>query len=329
MESLRKLYATFTGSEPATVELLPQSGSARKYYRMTGERTVIGCAGTNLKENKAFFTISRQMRSKGINAPEVYAVSEDGMHYLQEDLGECQLFAMLGSSISSGHYGDAEITILRKVIQALPAIQFGTADGLDFGVCFPDNAFNARMLLFDLQYFKYDFLKFAGLEFDEIALQDDFDTLSADALSEDSTTFMYRDFQARNIMVRDGEPWFIDFQGGRRGPVQYDLASFIWNAGTHFPATLKKELERCYINALKKFVPVDENHFHDRYRTIALIRMLQELGAYGYRGIFERKQIFLDCLSPAQDNLRELLEESFPRYPYLDSVLRRVIEVKF
>lgn len=329
MEKLIQLYAAFTGRKPVTTELLPLSGSARKYYRMTGGRTLIGCVGTNLKENRAFLTIARQMRSKGINAPEIFAVSEDGMRYLQEDLGDCQLFSSLSGAIASGQYDDSELGILKKVMQALPALQFGTADGLDFSICFPDTAFNARMLLFDLQYFKYDFLKFTGLNFDEIALQDDFDRLSSDALSEDFSTFMYRDFQARNIMVRDGEPWFIDFQGGRRGPVQYDLASFIWNAGTHFPAEVKKELELCYIEALEKFTPVDREHFHERYRLITLVRMLQELGAYGFRGIFERKQIFLDCLAPAQQCLKELLEEPFLRYPYLDNILRRVTEVRF
>lgn len=290
---------------------------------------MIGCVGNNFKENRAFITIARQMRSKGINAPEVYAVSEDGMSYIQEDLGDCQLFAMLAPAIASGQYGEQELPVLDKVMKALPALQYGTADGLNWDICFPDKAFNARMLLFDLQYFKYDFLKFTGLDFDEMALQDDFDILSADALSEDSSTFMYRDFQARNIMVRDGEPWFIDFQGGRRGPVQYDLASFIWNAGTHFPPEVKRRLERTYVEALKQFTPVDEARFHERYRLIGLVRMLQELGAYGYRGIFERKQIFLDCLAPAQQSLKELLEEPFARYPYLDSVLRRVTEVKF
>ena len=329
MQTLDELYTSLTGSRPASVELLPLSGSARKYYRMTGSLTAIGCVGTNRKENKAFTTIARQMRSRGINAPEVYAVSDDGMAYLQEDLGDAQLFAMLSPAINSGTYDDSQIEMLRKVMRALPALQLRTAEGMDWDVCFPDKAFNERMLLFDLNYFKYDFLKFTGLEFDEIALQDDFDALSRDALSEESRAFMYRDFQARNIMIRDGEPWFIDFQGGRRGPVQYDLASFVWNAGTHFPREIKAELERCYIDSLEELTRVDRAHFHERYRLITLVRMLQELGAYGFRGLYERKQIFLDCLAPARQCLAELLEERFERYPYLDSVLRRVTRLEF
>ena len=329
MERLETLFKACFGAGPEKAELLPLSGSARKYYRMTGERTVIGCIGTNVRENRAFITLARHMRDKGLNVPEVYAVSEDGMAYIQEDLGDCQLFPLLGPAIEAGSYGDAEMEILKKVMRALPELQFRTAEGLDYSICFPDSAFNFRMLNFDLNYFKYDFLKFTGLEFDEILLQDDFDRLIADALSEDSDTFMYRDFQARNIMIRDGEPWFIDFQGGRRGPVQYDLASFTRNAGTHFPKKVRAELENTYIDALRQFTAVDEARFHERYRLISLVRMLQEFGAYGYRGLYERKQIFLDCLSPAQGCLKDLLEERFDRYPYLDSVLHRVTELQF
>ena len=329
MEVLRALYKTYTGVLPDSMTLLPLSGSARKYYRITGPVTVIGCKGTNVRENRAFITIAGQMRSKGINAPEVYAVSEDCMHYLQEDLGDCQLFAMLGPSIKSGTFGESERELLLKVMRDLPTIQHRTAENFDFGVCFPDSAFNRRMVSFDLNYFKYDFLKFTGLEFDEIRLQDDFDTLTEDALAEDHHTFMYRDFQARNVMVRDGDPWYIDFQGGRRGPVQYDLASFVWNAGTHFPAPMRRELEDCYMDALAAYGDYDRDKFRTRYRLIALVRMLQELGAYGFRGLYERKRIFLDCLVPAQECLKGLLSDGFERYPYLESVLQKVTELDF
>lgn len=329
MERLKKLYEAYAGCSPESADLLPMSGSARAYYRMTGPVSVIGCIGTNVRENRAFLTLAGQMRAKGLNVPEIYGVAPDGMAYIQEDLGDCQLFAMLKPSIESGQFSDEERILLRKVMEALPAIQYRTAEDFDYSVCFPDSAFNRRMLNFDLNYFKYDFLKFTGMEFDEIKLQDDFDTLIEDALSDVGNCFMYRDFQARNVMVRDGEPWFIDFQGGRRGPVQYDLASFVWNAGTRFPEEIRTDLVDTYISSLRKFTDVDETYFRCRYRLIALVRMLQELGAYGFRGLFERKQIFLDCLKPAQKCLEGLLAEGFERYPYLESVLRRVTELEF
>ncbi len=327
MDALNELYVSVTGSAPVAVELLPLSGSARKYYRMSGEgRSLIGVVGTNVAENEAFITIAGQMVSKGLNAPKVLAVSPDRMRYVQEDLGDCQLFEMLKPSIASGHFSDEEMSVLRRTISSLPAIQFRTAENFDWDVCFPDREFNRRMVNFDLNYFKYDFLKFTGLEFSEIKLQDDFDTLIEDSLDGMGETFMYRDFQARNVMVKDGEPYFIDFQGGRRGPIQYDLASFLWNAGTHFSAAVREELENVYLEALKPFLKVDRKEFYEKYRLITLVRILQEFGAYGFRGIFERKQIFLDCLRPAQGCLRELVSQPFERYPYLSELLLRVAD---
>ena len=326
MERLNELYRRWCGSEPASATLLPLSGSARRYYRMTGDSgVVIGCIGTNPKENKAFLTIDGSFCSHGLHAPAVYGVSPDGMAYIQEDLGDGQLFELLKPSIATGEYGPKEMAWLKDTIALLPAVQHKVADGLDWNVCFPDKAFNERMVNFDLNYFKYDFLKFTGLEFDEIRLQDDFDRLREDSLKGIGNTFMYRDFQARNVMIKDDEPCFIDFQGGRRGPVQYDLASFLWNAGTHFSAEMRRELEEVYIDALRLFEPVPSvDEFYERYRMITLVRLLQECGAYGFRGIFERKQIFLDCLKPVQQCLRELCSVPFDRYPYLTQVLLSV-----
>lgn len=325
MERLVKLYRDRFGREPEEVALLPLSGSARKYYRMSGAgEPVIGCLGTNLKENRAFVTIDTAMRAAGVNAPEVYSVSADGFAYLQEDLGGGQLFELLKPSIAAGRFSPEEEGWLKSVMAALPLVQFGTGRGLDWGVCFPDREFNARMVNFDINYFKYCYLKESGVDFDEIALQDDIDTLCADALAPFGQTFMYRDFQARNIMMRDGQPWFIDFQGGRRGPVQYDLASFLFNAGTHFSKELRSSLEDVYIDALKEFMPVSREQFMEQYRLITLVRLLQEFGAYGFRGLIERKQLFIDCIPPAQKVLGELVAEPFPRYPHLTDVLRRV-----
>lgn len=331
MERLITLYKTWAGCEPESSTLLPQSGSARKYYRLTGRGgTVIGCVGTNFAENRAFLELDAKFCACGLNAPAVYGVSPDGMAYIQDDLGDDQLFAHLAPAIASGNYSEEDMTILRKTIAALPSVQYRVGKGFNWDVCFPDRAFNERMVNFDLNYFKYDFLKFINLPFDEIRLQDDFDRLREDSLVGIGETFMYRDFQARNVMVRDGEPWFIDFQGGRRGPVQYDLASFLWNAGTHFSAEIRKDLENVFIDALGEFEKVSRDEFYERYRLITLVRLLQECGAYGYRGIFERKQIFLDCLKPAQQCLHELVAEPFERYPYLTEVLRSVADdVKF
>ena len=327
MDILTKLYEDWSGCRPYGSELLPLSGSARKYYRITGDAgTVIGCIGTNPAENRAFLAIAERFESAGLHAPHIFAVSGDGMSYLQEDLGDGQLFELLKPAVADASYSVEQLAWIHDTVALLPAVQFKVGEGLDWDVCFPDREFNRRMVNFDINYFKYDFLKLTGLEFDEIRLQDDFDRLVEDSVDFEGDTFMYRDFQARNIMIKDGEPCFIDFQGGRRGPVQYDLASFLWNAGTHFPKSLRGELENVYLEALSEFRPVDRDDFYRRYRLITLVRLLQETGAYGFRGIVERKQLFIDCIPGVLRSLHELASEPFARYPYLTELLLRLSE---
>ena len=317
--SLESLYEKFTGAVPAKVDALTGSASHRRYYRLTGAdgRTLIGVEGTDADENRAFLTIDRHFASKGIRVPRVLA--EDGLCYLQEDLGSAILYEALADGRSRGAYSPDEVALLRKTMAALPKIQVEGAQGLDFSVCYPQPSFDGRMVDFDLNYFKYDYLKLTGLEFNEVRLQDDFDHLKADLLAEPSDTFLYRDFNARNVMLVDGEPWFIDFQGGRRGPIYYDVASFLWQARARYPETLREELLQVYLDALRAYGPVDETHFRERLRLFILFRMLQVLGCYGYRGLWERKQAFIDSIPPALDIVRNLLP--FKAYPYLTEVL--------
>ena len=319
MNSVESLFERYTGSAPVAVEALGGSASHRRYYRLKGAdgRSLIGVEGTDPDENHAFIVIDRHFAAKGIRVPEVLAV--DGLCYLQEDLGTTVLYDALAAGRSSGHYGPAEVELLRKTLAALPKIQVEGARGLDWSVCYPQPSFDARMVDFDLNYFKYDFLKLSGLEFNEVRLQDDFDRFKADLLSEPSDTFLYRDFNARNVMLVDGEPWFVDFQGGRRGPVYYDVASFLWQARARYPEALREELLQTYLEALRAYGPVDEAHFRERLRLFVLFRLLQVLGCYGYRGLWERKQAFIDSIPPALDLLRSLLP--YGDYPYLSDVL--------
>lgn len=325
LDKLKSLYESFTGAAPEQVEELPTSGSHRRYYRLDGEGgKLIGAVGTSLEENRAFITISRHFRSKGLNVPMVLAESEDGYAYLQEDLGNDILFDMVSNGRESGFYSEEEKALLRRTVEELPRLQFLGGEGLDWSVCFPQEAFDERMIDFDLNYFKYCFLKATGLEFNEIQLQDDFERFKADLLQEDENTFLYRDFQARNVMIRDGEPWFIDYQGGRRGPIYYDVASFIWQARSRFPEELKQELIAAYLKALQQFRQVDEKAFRERLRLFVLFRTLQVLGAYGFRGYFEKKPHFIASVPYALQNLRTLLQTPFTEYPYLNQVLQEL-----
>ena len=316
MKTLESLYISLFGVPPAVCTPLTGSASNRRYYRMASEEgTCIGVVGTDVSENKAFLTIARHFRSKGINVPEIYAVSDDMSAYLQQDLGDIILFDIKDDAL------------LCKAMSMLPKIQFEGAQGLDFSVCYPQPSFDRRMVMFDLNYFKYCFLKPSGLEFNEVKLQDDFENLADALLKEDSETFLYRDFNARNVMVHDDEPYFIDFQGGRRGPIYYDVASFAWHARAGFSNEQKRIMLDAYLDALKIYREVDRESFEERLRLFVFFRLLQVLGAYGFRGWVEHKANFITSIPAAISELRDMMTEGFAEYPYLTQVIRELVEL--
>jgi aminoglycoside/choline kinase family phosphotransferase len=296
---------------------------------MEGEKsTLIGTLGTCKEENKAFIAIADHFRKQGLPVPKVYCHSKDESCYLQQDLGDVTLYNAVESGRSRGNYSPSEKQLLHKVMEALPALQFRGAEGLDFRVCYPQPEFDERMISFDLNYFKYCFLKATGLEFSEIKLENDFREMSGVLLRDASETFLYRDFQARNVMLVKEEPYFIDFQGGRKGPIYYDVASFVWQAKANYSEELKDELLATYLKALRQYFPVDEKLFYKQLRHFVLFRTLQVLGAYGFRGYFEKKPHFLQSVPYAVDNLRKLLKEPFTEYPYLSSLLVELTKMR-
>ena len=327
-EQIKNLYRTYTGHEAEEVTELPSSGSNRRYFRLHGPQTLIGVSGTSIEENRAFIYMADHFRQKGLPVPEVYAQSNDQSFYLQEDLGDTLLFDAIEKGRKSSVFDESEKTLLRQTITKLPEIQFMGSDGFDFSYCYPQEEFNQRSILWDLNYFKYCFLKATGMEFQENRLEDDFLKMSDVLLRNQSATFMYRDFQSRNVMIRDGHPWFIDFQGGRKGPVYYDVASFLWQAKAKYPEDLRQELLLDYIEALRKYMPVEEKYFLSQLRHFVLFRTLQVLGAYGFRGYFEKKPHFIQSVPFAIENLRQLLKQDYPEYPYLCGLLRELTELK-
>ncbi len=226
MEALKNLFESYSGRAAKDCVELTSSGSNRRYFRLTGGNlSIVGVIGTNKAENNAFVSISRHFIEKGIRVPRVLAVSEDGMRYIQEDLGDDMLYNMVAQGRDSGVYSSYERALLVKTIEQLPKIQFRGGEGMDWKVCFPEPAFNERMVMFDLNYFKYCFLKATGLDFDEVRLQEDFERLRDDLMGDMGETFMYRDFQARNVMVKDGEPYFMS---GRPVPVSRKTCATNW-----------------------------------------------------------------------------------------------------
>ena len=327
MKELYGLFRKHTGAEPENAVALTGSGSNRSYFRLHGGGTsLMGVTGTDVKENNAFITLAAHFRSQGLPVPEVLAVSEDGISYLQEDLGDLLLADLVAAAHKNGgiEEGGQLEALLCRTTGLLPKIQFEGASGLDFSICYPQPSFDRRMVMFDLNYFKYCFLKPSGIEFNEIDLQDDFERFADELLKDEGETFLYRDFNARNVMIKDGEPYFIDFQGGRRGPIYYDVASFIWQARARYPQWLKEKMLESYLDSLASYVEVDRDAFKERLKMFRLFRTLQVLGAYGFRGLVEQKAQFVVSIPQALADLKALLAEMPEDYPYMSEVLRKM-----
>ena len=331
MELLKKLYIEHTGLDVVSCDEIPGSGSNRKYYRLRGSdgSTLIGAIGTSLDENHSFCYLARHFTERKLPVPAVVAQSPDGLRYLQVDLGDRSLFdALKGGRDAGGRYTQTEKQLLHRTISLLPKIQITGARGLDFKKCYPQEALDETNVLFDLNYFKYCFLKTSGLDFHELKLEAAFRLMAGDIVAIPGEAFMYRDFQARNVMLdKDGNPYFIDFQGGRRGPVQYDVASFLWQASARYSKSLREELIQTYITSLKQYIEVNTKQFRQNLKLCVLFRLLQVLGAYGFRGYFERKKHFLESIPSAIQNLRDLLQDGGCPYPYLRDVLTRMVEL--
>lgn len=334
MKELIKLYTTWAKEEPSHVVSIEGAGSNRQYYRIYAldGSSFIGVVGTSRDEDHAFLYLTTHFTQRQLPVPQILAQSDDELRYIQSDLGSLSLFdAIKGGREAGGRYNQKEKQLLVNTIRELPNIQVRGARGLDWSNCYPQPEFDVDSVLFDLNYFKYCFLKATELDFHELKLEANFRMFAKDLTTETFESFMYRDFQARNIMLNaDGEPFFIDYQGGRKGPYYYDLASFLWQASAKYPYKLRRELISEYYDSLKNYIEVPSiRHFVQRLSQFVLFRTLQVLGAYGFRGYFERKQHFINSIPMAMDNLRDLLkmsENTFP-YPYLMEILRKLTEL--
>ena len=335
-QSLSQLFFEATGKKAGEQTALTASGSNRRYYRIESEDksvSLIGVQGTSREENHAFLYMAELFLENGLNVPRVLAASDDEMCYVQQDLGNTLLFDYIAEGRKTGVFSAPEKEMLRKVVRGLAKFQVIGAEKFDFNQCYPQPEFNLRSILWDLNYFKYCFLKATGLDFQEDKLENEFERLAYILLRSNYSAFMYRDFQSRNVMIckdSNGElvPYFIDFQGGKKGPVYYDVASFLWQAKANFHPDLREELIEEYIDELQKYMPVDRPVFYETLKHFVLFRTMQVLGAYGFRGYFEKKPHFLQSIPFAIDNLRHLLKHASEDYPYLIQVLKEMTEMK-
>jgi aminoglycoside/choline kinase family phosphotransferase len=310
MDVLKKLFEQRFHTSPALIQPLQGElgGSGRKIVRLaTGAVSTIGILYGVREENAAFLEFSRHFRKHGLPVPEIYAEDLSQGAYLEEDFGDTSLFDFLSENRAGEKIAPAVVEAYRNVVEVLPRFQIEAGRDLDYSVCYPRGSFDRQSIAWDLNYFKYYFLRLAGIPFNEQALEDDFDSLTTFLLSADRDYFMYRDFQSRNIMLRDGQPFFLDYQGGRKGALQYDIASLLYDAKADLPPELRQQLVDLYLERLGDFITIGREAFLHYFYAYVYVRILQALGAYGFRGFYERKSHFLQSVPYALKNLRWLL----------------------
>ncbi len=305
IEAIQQLYTEWKGQPPQSIDLLPQSGSERRYFRLHGkEGSVIGTYGANIKENESFIYFSSLFSEKKLATPQLLAVSKDRVFYLQEDFGNTSLL----NKLEAGSFTPYVYDLFKKSLTELARLQVKGDMGLDYNRCLTNKEFGKQAIMADLLYFKYYFLDALRKPYDKQKLIDDFEALSNYLTHTEYKYFMFRDFQSRNIMITpDDNVHFIDYQGGMKGAPQYDVASMLWQARANLPDEWKDNLLGDYMNAFEQLInaPLDRNIFRSQYNGYVLIRLLQVLGAYGFRGLFERKAQFLTSIPLALRNLRD------------------------
>ncbi len=305
------IFKEITGTEPEKISQLPPSGSYRKYYRIFGkDKSLIGVYNNDEKENTAFVEFTNHFLKKGLPVSQIYKYVPEKSVYLMDDFGDSSLFTVLNDERKDDNFPGTAIPLYKEAIKILPQFQIKAREDFNFDFCYPRAKFDKQSMMWDLNYFKYYFLKLAKVPFNEQKLEDDFNIFVNFLLEEKQDYFMYRDYQSRNIMVMNDKLFFIDYQGGREGALQYDIASLIFDAKANIPFNLKEEFLDLYITALGEYHKVNKQNFVKYYYGYVLIRILQAMGAYGFRGFYERKEHFLKSIPFALKNLQWLLTNS-------------------
>lgn len=327
IEEIKDLFTLQLKKEFIRIDKLPQSGSDRIYFRISGtEGNFIATYNINIPENNSFLNFSRHFKSIAAPVPEIYARNEEGTIYIQEDFGDDSLLNILELQ----GYNEYLYDLYKKSLHALAHLQIKADSVLNYNDCITSKEFGKQAILSDLLYFKYYFLDTLKIPYDKEKLINDFDALSTYLAHVDHKYFMFRDFQSRNIMIKNDQVFFIDYQGGMKGALQYDVASLLWQAKADLSDEWKNELLQYYIDCVEEIlgIPVDRNRFESQYNGYVLIRLLQVLGAYGFRGLFERKAHFLTSIPLALHNLKWFISNkkfgiSLPEF---ERLLVRIVE---
>mgnify|MGYP003796254809 FL=1 len=318
------LFERRFGEKPISIDELPSSGSNRCYIRVVSENNkALAAYNTDRKENIAYLSFAKHFEKHKLPVTKIFAEDLDNHLYLLEDLGDETLFAYLEKHRAEG-FSNTTVGLYKEVLDNLLRFQIDAAADLDYSVCYPRAAFDRQSMMWDLNYFKYYFLKLAQISFDEQKLEDDFNVFVDYLLQADADYFMYRDFQSRNIMIRDGKLYFIDFQGGRKGALQYDVASLLYDAKAAIPQQVRDELLDYYIARLSQKKQIEESEFRRQFAGFVLVRIMQAMGAYGFRGYYEKKTHFLKSIPYAVNNLKWILKNA--GLPVKTSILQDVFE---
>jgi aminoglycoside/choline kinase family phosphotransferase len=328
LDLIRNIFLQWNGNKADFIQKLPQTASYREYYRISYDgSTVIGVYNEDLKENQAFISFSNTFNELNLNVPKVLHTDLDKNVYLLNDLGDATLYSIIYEKKHDYNSSPELIVLYKKALERLQKFQIAADKKIDYKVCYPRAKFDCQSILWDLNYFKYDFLKLGRIGFDEQLLENDFQNFSEFVSSVDSNYFLYRDFQSRNIMVKDDDIYFIDFQGGRKGALQYDVASLLYDAKAEIPNYFREELLNHYLEKLESDYNLKRTEFMKSYYAFVLIRIMQAMGAYGFRGLFEKKVHLIKSILPARKNLKYLLENGKLDFgiPHLHEVFENII----
>ncbi len=308
-EVVEAVYVKWKGYPPETITRLPQSGSDRVYFRLTdrGNR-IIGAFNPGTEENDAFVGFSNHFRSRGLPVPEIYVYYPEDQVYFLEDLGDINLFTWLAMRPENERFNDETESLFMTIASDLVRIQTEGIKGLDLKLCYPHKSFDRQSIVWDMNYYKYMFLKLIAAPFNETRLERDFEALTHFLLDAGQEYFLFRDFQTANIMIRDGKPWYIDYQGGRLGAPQYDIASLVYDAKAFIPERIRKSTLDKHLNLFSEATGISETELRKYSGAFTLIRLMQALGAFGFRGLHENKPTFTESIVPAVELMNELFE---------------------
>jgi len=325
MQSIARLYKKFQGHQPHSITPIAQAGSGRQYFMVDGESgKYVATIGETVQENEAFIYLAKQLKRAGASVPKVFHISKDRMIYLQTYCGHDSLYKVLERFRQSGEYSKTSVRMLGKAMSDLAKMQFVGAKTVDFAKCYPESEFSRDGLMADFAKFETYFVKKHPIDYDESRLHDDFEKMwnTMSTIRKDAWGFMYRDFQSRNVMVKSGGLWYIDFQGGRRGPIWYDLVSFVYQVRAKYPEDVKTQMITIYLKAVKKYIEISDEEFYGNLDFFILTRMVQVLGTYGLRGLEEKKETFLGQIPDTLKVLSTVVDKFTTDYPELIKVIK-------